>query len=377
MTIERNEPIQFPAHPPVPLPLAMEALSDKAKIYVGNLPEGATDDVLSEYFSKYGRVLKATPAKGRPPWKRMNFGFVWFADEDSAKAAVRDVEDHVIMGTKVEVRESERKEPPPVRQGKTGCSNCNGRNPKKIFVGGLPSDLNEEEFKSLFERYGETTDVVLMVDSISRRPRGFGYVTFASEESAKEVLRHNKYLIRGKEVEVKVAIPKEESDSSSGYPTGHSPGQYYPLAAVNGYSYQPNTWNMYSAPFQFAYPVAPVVPYYGFQPWPNRGVLDPWASRDHKPIKIDFEATRNFKPIKITEPPGRRGSSSASGAEGPSPAPAERAEDVQLTILDEITAGQVHTRIATVTRNLLRGESSGTSASPPSEDCINNDCDSS
>ncbi|KAI4366502.1 hypothetical protein MLD38_022373 [Melastoma candidum] len=367
ITAERDKPILPPSHPSLLSPVTMEALSEKAKIYVGKLPVGATDDVLSAYFAKYGRVLHATIPKGGSPRNPKDFGFVWFADEDSAKAAVWDVEEHVILGTKVEVKESDRRRQPSVQQGRTGCHNCNGRNPKKIFIGGLPSDLTQDEFKSLFERYGETTDAVIIVESPSRRPRGFGFVTFASEESAREVLQHNQYLIRGKAVEVKAAIPKEEPGSSGNH-GGHSPGRYHPPPATDGHSYHASPWYEYPTYF----PVTPFVPHHGCQPWPTLGLPHAGASPYYSPSKHNFGATRGFKPIKISEPPEGRGSSSASGAKGPSPAPAEGTGDVQLSTPGENNDGTGPSPVSEDCRDNTRpsppGESNGTSASPPNEE---------
>ena len=89
---------------------------------------------------------------------------------------------------------------------------------KKIFVGGLSSSLTEEEFKNYFERFGRITDVVVMHDSATRRPRGFGFITFESEESVQHVLQNNFYELNGKQVEVKKAVPKEANNSyKNGY----------------------------------------------------------------------------------------------------------------------------------------------------------------
>ena len=80
---------------------------------------------------------------------------------------------------------------------------------KKIFVGGLASSLTEEQFKNYFEQFGRTVDVVVMQDSLTNRPRGFGFVTFDSEESVDKVLLNGSHELNGKRVEVKKAVPKD------------------------------------------------------------------------------------------------------------------------------------------------------------------------
>jgi RNA recognition motif-containing protein len=52
---------------------------------------------------------------------------------------------------------------------------------KKIFVGGLPTTVDEPQFKSYFEKFGTVTDAVVMMDRATQRSRGFGFVTFDTE----------------------------------------------------------------------------------------------------------------------------------------------------------------------------------------------------
>ena len=54
-------------------------------------------------------------------------------------------------------------------------SPCPGRT-KKIFVGGLASTVTESDFKLYFDQFGIVTDVVVMYDHNTQRPRGFGFI---------------------------------------------------------------------------------------------------------------------------------------------------------------------------------------------------------
>lgn len=88
---------------------------------------------------------------------------------------------------------------------------------KKIFVGGLPAGISEEEFKRYFERFGRITDVVVMQDSVTHRPRGFGFITFDSEESVQNVTVKSFHDLNGRQVEVKRAVPKEGNHGYDGF----------------------------------------------------------------------------------------------------------------------------------------------------------------
>ncbi|KAL2317867.1 hypothetical protein Fmac_031743 [Flemingia macrophylla] len=88
---------------------------------------------------------------------------------------------------------------------------------KKIFVGGLPSGISEDEFKEYFERFGTITDVVVMRHSVTNRPRGFGFITFHSEKSVEDVMVNSFYDLNGKQVEVKRVTPKVENPHNGAF----------------------------------------------------------------------------------------------------------------------------------------------------------------
>lgn len=94
----------------------------------------------------------------------------------------------------------------------------NKKDTRKLFVGGLPTDVTEEEFELFWRQFGEITDSVVMIDKESGRSRGFGFVTFKEEAAARAILQNfpdpNKYgsacvLMRDKPCEVKPAVPKD------------------------------------------------------------------------------------------------------------------------------------------------------------------------
>lgn len=92
---------------------------------------------------------------------------------------------------------------------------------RKLFVGGLPSNVNDQLFREFFEFFGEVSDSIVMIDRETGHSRGFGFVTFREEETAYKVLGGKENSINtigifGKLCEVKVSIPKQHSSSSSG-----------------------------------------------------------------------------------------------------------------------------------------------------------------
>lgn len=83
----------------------------------------------------------------------------------------------------------------------------------KLFVGGLSHDTTRESMQKYFEQFGEVIKCTVVLDNESKKPRGFGYITYKDPSSSMEALnvKHQKgpHEIDGKECEVKRAIPRE------------------------------------------------------------------------------------------------------------------------------------------------------------------------
>jgi RNA recognition motif-containing protein len=56
---------------------------------------------------------------------------------------------------------------------------------KKLYVGNLNFDTTEEELEGAFSQFGNVVSAVIIKDPVSGRSRGFGFVEFADEDSAR------------------------------------------------------------------------------------------------------------------------------------------------------------------------------------------------
>jgi cold-inducible RNA-binding protein len=87
----------------------------------------------------------------------------------------------------------------------------------KLYVGNLSYDLTENDLQDMFAPHGPVSEVNLMLDRATGRPRGFGFVTMATPEAAEAAIQ----ALNGKEVEgraltVNEARPREERAGGGG-----------------------------------------------------------------------------------------------------------------------------------------------------------------
>jgi RNA recognition motif-containing protein len=81
----------------------------------------------------------------------------------------------------------------------------------KLFVGNLSFNVTENDLQDAFAAFGTVTEANLMVDRMTKRPRGFGFVTMSTDEEAQKAIDglHNKDL-DGRKLTVNVARPRED-----------------------------------------------------------------------------------------------------------------------------------------------------------------------
>jgi cold-inducible RNA-binding protein len=87
----------------------------------------------------------------------------------------------------------------------------------KLFVGNLSFNTTENALNDAFAAHGTVTETNLMMDRVTNRPRGFGFVTMSSEEEAqKAIAAMNGAQLDGRALTVNIARPREERPAGGG-----------------------------------------------------------------------------------------------------------------------------------------------------------------
>jgi cold-inducible RNA-binding protein len=87
----------------------------------------------------------------------------------------------------------------------------------KLFVGNLSFNTTENDLQDAFAAHGTVVEANLMMDRMSGRPRGFGFVTMATpEEAQKAIEAMNGSQLDGRALTVNIARPREERSGGGG-----------------------------------------------------------------------------------------------------------------------------------------------------------------
>ncbi|KAJ8773148.1 hypothetical protein K2173_028325 [Erythroxylum novogranatense] len=162
-------------------------------------------DVFLQHFEKYGEVTDYVIMKDRHTGRPRGFGFITYADPSVVDTVIQD--DHIIGGKQVEIKRTIPK----------GAAQTTGFKTKKIFVGGIPTTMKEDDLKEFFSKFGKVMEHEIIRDHATKRSRGFGFIVFDSEKVVDDLLANGKMIdMAGTQVEIKKAEPKKASNPASG-----------------------------------------------------------------------------------------------------------------------------------------------------------------
>uniref|UniRef100_A0A672LWE1 Musashi RNA binding protein 1 n=1 Tax=Sinocyclocheilus grahami TaxID=75366 RepID=A0A672LWE1_SINGR len=77
-----------------------------------------------------------------------------------------------------------------------------------MFVGGLSWQTTQEGLKEYFCKFGEVKECMVMRDPVTKRSRGFGFVTYVDQTGVDNVLAQNRHELDSKTIDPKVAFPR-------------------------------------------------------------------------------------------------------------------------------------------------------------------------
>lgn len=69
---------------------------------------------------------------------------------------------------------------------------------RKLFVGGLSGETTDESLRKFYSKWGNVVDSIVMKDPVTKRSRGFGFVTFTKISMVDKAQASRPHIIDGK-----------------------------------------------------------------------------------------------------------------------------------------------------------------------------------
>jgi RNA recognition motif-containing protein len=179
------------------------------KLYIKKLPENREPESLElelrQYFSLFGQIIDLKTLKNQ---KNELYAFVTFKEEEVLPEVL--CQSHYVCGRTIAIcraKDQTRNKKPEKYIDDV----------RKIFIGGIPSQVRLDEFKQYFGQFGEIVDCLLPLKSKALKTnKGYGFITYKTAEQTRAVIDSNKvHMLRAKWLDVKVANPRTSTSPNA------------------------------------------------------------------------------------------------------------------------------------------------------------------
>ncbi|KAK4437853.1 Polyadenylate-binding protein RBP47 [Sesamum alatum] len=223
-----------------------EAGSDLS-IFVGDLATDVTDAMLHDTFaSRFPSVKGAKVVVDANSGRSKGYGFVRFGDENERSRAMTEMNGVFCSSRPMRIGVATPKKPSPQQQYSSQAVVLAGGYPNgivpqgqsendssntTIFVGGLDSDVTDEELRQSFSPFGDVVSVKIPAG------KGCGFVQFANRSNAEDAIQRLNGTVIGKQT-VRLSWGRNMGNKQSRVdPNSQWNGAYYGRQGYNGYGY--------------------------------------------------------------------------------------------------------------------------------------------
>ncbi|XP_075973712.1 U2 small nuclear riboprotein auxiliary factor 50 [Anticarsia gemmatalis] len=185
---------QIPANivadtPQAAVPVVGSTITRQARrLYVGNIPFGVTEEETMEFFNQQMHLSGLAQAAGNPVLACQinldkNFAFLEFRSIDETTQAMA-FDGINFKGQSLKIRRPHDYQPMPGTENPAinvpagVISTVVPDSPHKIFIGGLPNYLNEDQVKELLMSFGQLRAFNLVKDSSTGLSKGYAFAEY-------------------------------------------------------------------------------------------------------------------------------------------------------------------------------------------------------
>lgn len=174
---------------PTQVPVVGSQMTRQARrLYVGNIPFGVTEESMAEFFNAQMRLAGLSHAPSNPVLavqinQDKNFAFLEFRSVDETTQAMA-FDGIIFQGQSLKIRRPHDYRPLPGISEQPAfhvpgvVSTVVPDSPHKLFIGGLPNYLNDDQVKELLTSFGPLKAFNLVKDSATSLSKGYAFCEY-------------------------------------------------------------------------------------------------------------------------------------------------------------------------------------------------------
>jgi len=177
---------------PLPQSTIVKTGRQTRRLYIGNIPIGVTDREIAEFFNTAMLTAKVTKDNNPSPViavqmnREKKYAFLEFTAAEDATAGM-GFDGIVLKGHALKVRRPNKEKANEENLSNTALlpnivSTNVGDSPHKVFIGGIPSYLNEEQVKELVSSFGQLRSFHLVRDNNTGNSKGYAFFEYYDPE---------------------------------------------------------------------------------------------------------------------------------------------------------------------------------------------------
>lgn len=172
--------------------MAQQVKQSDLSIFVGGLINSTTNTELFAYFSQFGTIIHCEAQMWKNnPGKCRGFAVLTTGDQETYEAIMGCP--HVLGGRHVECK-------PLVKDRSQLSSYCKDELHKKLYISSISKKVTDEQLGTYFAQFGEVKIAYIVRHHKDNKPKGFGFVCFATKEGKAAALGHQVHSLLGKQV---------------------------------------------------------------------------------------------------------------------------------------------------------------------------------
>lgn len=175
---------------------------EKKTIIIGNIPSNVSeDDIIAFFTSNIKKLLRKddiTPVKHAKISDEKTHCIMELEDEDIASKTVNGLDGVTFIDEKLKLRLYSSMSENQLLPGVTVIP----ESANKVFIGGLPTEMNETQVKELLSQFGQIKAFNLVKDQVTGVSKGYAFCDFQNEKVTDEAIA----TLNGKEVGSKILL---------------------------------------------------------------------------------------------------------------------------------------------------------------------------